>query len=66
MYEGDGSNGIAPAHAIGVHADVARELGNDDGKITVDAEVLNGRAPSSTRYPHSATRTTARRSTCGL
>jgi hypothetical protein len=43
MYEGDGFDGIVPSHAVGVHVDVARELGSDDGKLTLDAEVLNGR-----------------------
>jgi len=42
MYEGsplDGFDGIVPAHGVGVHADVARELGNDNGKF----DLLNGR-----------------------
>lgn len=43
MYEGDGFDGILPSHAIGVHADATYELGHDNGKLTLDAEVLNGR-----------------------
>jgi hypothetical protein len=43
MYEGDGYDGLLPSHSIGIHADVAKELGDQAGKITVDAEVLNGR-----------------------
>ena len=43
MYEGDGFDGILPSHAIGLHADATYELGNQNGKLRVDAEVLNGR-----------------------
>jgi hypothetical protein len=46
MYEGsslDGFDGIVPAHGVGIHADIARELGNDNGKLTLDTDVLNGR-----------------------
>jgi hypothetical protein len=44
MYEGDGFDGIAPSHALGVHADVSHDLGHGNGKVTLDVEVLNGRA----------------------
>ena len=43
IYEGAGFDGILPSHSIGVHADVAYGLGGDTGKLTLDAEVLNGR-----------------------
>jgi len=43
MYEGHGFDGIVPAHGVGAHGDGALELGNDHGKLTLDAEVLNGR-----------------------
>jgi hypothetical protein len=43
MYEGLGFDGIVPAHGVGVHGDVAHDLGHDNGKLTLDAEVLNGR-----------------------
>jgi hypothetical protein len=43
MYEGFGVDGIVPAHGVGVHGDVAQDLGHDNGKLTLDAEVLNGR-----------------------
>jgi hypothetical protein len=42
-YEGDGFDGIFPSHAIGAHVDFAYALGGDDRKLTLDAEVLNGR-----------------------
>jgi hypothetical protein len=43
MYEGDGFEGILPSHSIGLHGDLSYALGGERGKITVDAEVLNGR-----------------------
>lgn len=43
LYEGDGVDGIVPSHSIGAHVDAALELGGQNGKLTVDAEVLNGR-----------------------
>lgn len=43
MYEGAGFDGILPSHAVGLHADAAHSLGNDRGKLTLDAEILNGR-----------------------
>jgi hypothetical protein len=43
MYEGDGFDGIVPSHSIGIHGDVAYGLGGDRGKLTLDAELLNGR-----------------------
>jgi hypothetical protein len=43
IYEGAGFDGILPSHAIGVHGDAAYDLGEDRGKLTLDAEVLNGR-----------------------
>jgi hypothetical protein len=43
MYEGDGVDGVVPSHSIGVHVDAAYPLGDERGKLTVDAEVLNGR-----------------------
>jgi hypothetical protein len=46
MYEGHKFDGIVPAHGVGAHGDVAQELGNDRGKLTLDAEVLNGRGRS--------------------
>ncbi len=51
MYEGDGFDGILPAHSIGLHADVAKELGNDNGKLTLDAEILNGRGVNLDEVP---------------
>jgi hypothetical protein len=46
MYEGNGFDGIVPSHTIGLHADASHELGNDTGRLTLDAEVLNGRGPN--------------------
>ncbi len=43
VYEGDGVDGIVPSHSIGAHVDVVRELGGQNGKVSIDAEVLNGR-----------------------
>lgn len=43
MYEGNGFDGIVPSHGIGAHVDISRELGDQTGKLTLDAEVLNGR-----------------------
>lgn len=43
MYEGNGFDGILPSHAIGLHADTSYSLGDTAGKLTLDAEVLNGR-----------------------
>jgi hypothetical protein len=43
IYEGAGFDGILPSHSIGVHGDVAYGLGEDRGKLTLDAELLNGR-----------------------
>jgi len=43
MYEGDGFDGIVPGHSIGLHADASYALGETAGKLTLDAEVLNGR-----------------------
>ena len=43
MYESDRADGILPSHSIGIHGDAAYDLGNEHGKITLDAEVLNGR-----------------------
>lgn len=43
MYEGAGFDGILPSHSVGFHADVAHSLGDDRGKLTLDAEILNGR-----------------------
>ena len=43
MYEGAGTDGILPSHAIGIHGDVAYGLGDDRCKLTLDAELLNGR-----------------------
>jgi hypothetical protein len=43
MYESDRYDGILPSHSIGVHGDVACPLGGDRGKLTLDAELLNGR-----------------------
>ena len=46
MYEGNGIDGVVPAHSVGAHVDVVADLGGDAGKVTLDAEVLNGRAAS--------------------
>jgi len=43
MYEGNGFDGILPSHAIGLHADTSYSLGEKTGKLTLDAEILNGR-----------------------
>lgn len=43
MYQGNGYDGIVPSHAVGVHADASHELGDQDGKLAADVEVLNGR-----------------------
>src|SRR5262245_11009540 len=43
MYESDRADGVLPSHSIGVHGDVAYGLGENNGKITLDAEILNGR-----------------------
>jgi hypothetical protein len=43
MYEAPAFDGVVPAHAIGVHGDVAYGLGEGNGKLTLDAEILNGR-----------------------
>jgi hypothetical protein len=43
IYESDVADGILPSHSIGVHGDAAYDLGNEHGKITLDAEILNGR-----------------------
>jgi hypothetical protein len=43
VYEGEGIDGIVPSHSIGLHADIAYSLGDERGKLTIDAEVLNGR-----------------------
>ena len=51
MYEGNGFDGIVASHAVGAHIDVARELGNDNGKLTLDAEILNGRGLSLDEVP---------------
>lgn len=44
IYEGDSYDGIVPSHTVGLHADVAKDLGEGNGKLTLDAELLNGRA----------------------
>ena len=43
MYESTQFDGVVPSHAIGLHGDVAYGLGQDRGKLTLDAELLNGR-----------------------
>lgn len=43
MYESERADGVLPSHSIGVHGDVAYDLGSERGKLTLDAEVLNGR-----------------------
>jgi hypothetical protein len=43
MYESASADGVLPSHSIGVHGDVAYGLGENNGKITLDAEILNGR-----------------------
>jgi hypothetical protein len=43
MYQRDRTPGVLPSHSIGVHGDVAYDLGNERGKITLDTEILNGR-----------------------
>jgi hypothetical protein len=43
MYQGDSFDGILPSHAIGIHGDASYNLGDERGKLTLDAEVLNGR-----------------------
>jgi hypothetical protein len=45
MYQGEGYDGIVPSHTVGLHADTSRELGGTNGRITLDAEVINGRGP---------------------
>jgi hypothetical protein len=45
MYEGNGFDGIVPSHTIGLHGDASYELGHERGRMTVDAEVVNGRGP---------------------
>jgi len=51
MYEGAGFDGMLPSHAVGLHADVAHELGSDRGKLTLDAEILNGRGIDTGEVP---------------
>lgn len=51
MYEGNGFDGVVPSHSIGVHGDVAYGLGEDRGKLTLDAEVLNGRGTALDSVP---------------
>jgi hypothetical protein len=43
MYESPTADGVVPSHSIGLHGDVAYGLGEGNGKLTLDAEVLNGR-----------------------
>jgi hypothetical protein len=51
MYEAAKADGILPSHAIGFHADVAHSLGDDRGKLTLDAEILNGRGIDTGEIP---------------
>jgi hypothetical protein len=51
MYEGASFDGVVPAHGIGLHADVAHSLGDDRGKLTLDAEILNGRGIDAGEVP---------------
>jgi porin-like protein len=46
IYESDRADGLLPSHSIGLHADAAYGLGENNGKLTLDAEVLNGRGSS--------------------
>ena len=43
MYESARADGVLPSHSIGIHGDAAYDLGNEHGKLTLDAEILNGR-----------------------
>jgi hypothetical protein len=51
MYETPDLDGIIPSHSIGLHGDVAYELGDERGKLTLDAEVLNGRGATVDEVP---------------
>jgi hypothetical protein len=51
MYEAAGFDGILPSHAVGIHADVVYGLGDDRGKLTLDAEILNGRGVDTGEVP---------------
>jgi hypothetical protein len=42
-YESLTEDGIIPMHGVGLHVDAKYSLGEDAGKLTADAEVLNGR-----------------------
>jgi hypothetical protein len=51
MYEAAAFDGILPSHAVGFHGDVVHSLGDDNGKLTLDAEILNGRGIDTGEVP---------------
>jgi hypothetical protein len=51
MYDGGDIDGIVPSHCVGLHVDAVRALPGGAGKLSLDAELLNGRGLSLDEVP---------------